>query len=175
MDHVESKSENTEFDQQIDQRDAVYKQKMKKCREGKQTKKTSLLLDGRTVCRDASQFKLVNSVMGTINEDELSWEEKLVIYRNRDEQQTKQTVIQNQNPTNIPEKNTTEVQMQEQDHSNISEIKPEGNQMQVEKETQPQRAEQNVETTNIEPRNIKKERPRRERRKSAYLKEYVPR
>jgi hypothetical protein len=33
--------------------------------------------DGR-VCRDASQFKLVNSVMGTMNEDELSGEEKLV-------------------------------------------------------------------------------------------------
>ena len=30
MDHVEPKSENTEFDEQIDQRDAVYKQKMKK-------------------------------------------------------------------------------------------------------------------------------------------------
>jgi hypothetical protein len=52
-------------------------------------------------------------------------------------------VIQNQNPINIPEKNTTEVQIQEQDHSNISEIIPEGNQMQAEKETQPQRAEQN--------------------------------
>jgi hypothetical protein len=113
--------------------------------------------------------------MGTMNEDELSWEEKLVTYRSRDEQQTKQTVIQNQNPTNIPEKNTTEVQIQEQDHSNISEITPEGNQMQAEKETQPQRAEQNVETTNIEPRNIQKERPRRERRKPAYLKDYVPR
>jgi hypothetical protein len=67
--------------------------------------------------------------MGTMNEDELSWEEELVIYRNRDQQQTKQTVIQNQNPTNTPEKNTTEVQIQEQDHSNISEITPEGNQM----------------------------------------------
>ena len=49
--------------------------------------------DGPTVCRDASEFKLVNYVMGTMNVDELSWEEKLVIYRNRDEQQTKQTVL----------------------------------------------------------------------------------
>ena len=113
--------------------------------------------------------------MGTINEDELSREEKLVTYRNRDKQQTKQTVIQDQNPRNIPEKNITEVQIQEQGHSNISEITPEGNQMQAEEETQPQRAEQNVKTTNIEPRNIQKERPRRERRKPAYLKDFVPR
>ena len=107
-----------ELNDHIDQRDAIYKQKIKKHREGKQTKKTSLLLgdyvlvqqpkknkwttpykpifytvneirgsqiiarrttNGRTVCRDASQFKLVNSVMGIINEDELSEEEKLVI------------------------------------------------------------------------------------------------
>ena len=111
--------------------------------------------------------------MGTMNGDEFSWEEKLVINQNRDEQQTKQTM--NQNPTIIPIKYAPEVQIQEQDHSNISETTPEGNQMQAEKETQPQRSQLNVETTNIAPRNIQKERPRRERRKPAYLKDYVPR
>jgi hypothetical protein len=69
--------------------------------------------------------------MGTMNGDEFSWEEKLVINQNRDEQQTKQTM--NQNPTIIPIKYAPEVQIQEQDHSNISETTPEGNQMQAEK------------------------------------------
>jgi hypothetical protein len=47
--------------------------------------------------------------------------------------------------------------------------------MQVEKEIQPQRSEQSEEKTKIEPRNMQKEQPRRDRRKPAYLKDYVSR
>jgi hypothetical protein len=57
MDHVEPKSENTEFDEQIDQRDAVYKQKIKKRREGKETKKTSLLLGDYVLVRQPKKNK----------------------------------------------------------------------------------------------------------------------
>ena len=49
--------------------------------------------DGRTVCRDASQFKVTNSVMPTTNDNELTEEEKITIVLNRDEQNM-QTVIQ---------------------------------------------------------------------------------
>ena len=57
MDHVEPKSENTEFDEQIDQRDAIYKQKMKKRREGKQMKKTSLLLGDYVLVKQPKKNK----------------------------------------------------------------------------------------------------------------------
>jgi hypothetical protein len=52
MDHAEPKSQNMEFDEQIDQRISVYKQKMKKNKEGKQTKKTSLLRAGEAIKED---------------------------------------------------------------------------------------------------------------------------
>ena len=57
MDHVEPKSQNTEFDEQIDQRDAVYKQKMKKYREEKQTKKTLLLLGDYVLVKQPKKNK----------------------------------------------------------------------------------------------------------------------
>ena len=131
LDHVEPTEERMEGDKQIERKDATYKQKMKKQREGKQTRKAALLLGdyvlvkqpkkniwttpyepvfyvvwgirgsqiterrttyGRTVCRDASQFKVTNSVMATTNDNELTEEENIIIVQNRDEQNM-QTVI----------------------------------------------------------------------------------
>ena len=40
------------------------------------------ITDGRTVCRDASQFKVATSVMETMNDNELTEEEKITIIQN---------------------------------------------------------------------------------------------
>ena len=109
LDHINPEMQDTEEDDRIDQKDAEYKEKMRRKREGRQMKEGRLLLgnyvlvkqpkrnkwstpyepvfyivndiqgsritarrttDGRIVCRDASQFKLVNTVINTADEQE---------------------------------------------------------------------------------------------------------
>ena len=220
LDHVEPKEGNVEGDDQIRRKDATYKQKMKKQREGKKTREAALLLgdyvlvkqpkknkwttpyepvfyvvreirgsqitarritDGRTVCRDASQFKVANSVMETMNDNELTEEEKITIIQNRDEQNM-QTVTQQSTVTN--ERNTSQIReevsnVEERNSSSEGDVRPEQEQIQ-EKEHLRQLEDERI---NIQLENEQKERlgreqpekgrPKKERRKPAYLDNYL--
>ena len=191
---------------------------MKKQREGKQTRKTVLLLgdyvlvkqpkknkwtapyepvfyvvqgirgsqitarritDGRTVCWDASQFKVANSVMATTNDNELTEEEKISIAQNQDDQNM-QTVIQQSTTTN--ERNISQMgeensNVEERNSSNESEVWSEEEQIQGEEQLQqPEDERTNIQLENDQKEKHKreqpkKERPRREGRKPAYLRQ----
>ena len=219
LDHVEPKEGNVEGDDQIRRKDATYKQKMNKQREGKQTREAALLLgdyvlvkqpkkdkwttpyepvfyvvretrgsqitarritDGRTVCRDASQFKVANSVMGTMNDNELTEEEKITIIQNRDEQNM-QTVTQQSTATN--ERNTSQIRedsnVEERNSSSEGDVRPEQEQIQEEEHLQQLEDERiNIQSENKQKERLEREqpekgRPKRERRKPAYLDNYL--
>ena len=139
------------------------------------------ITDGRTVCRDASQFKVANSVMETMNDNELTEEEKITIIQNRDEQNM-QTVTQQS--TVINERNTSQIReedsnVEERNSSSEGDVRPEQEQIQEEEHLQQLEDERiNIQLENEQKERLEREqpekgRPKRERRKPAYLDNYL--
>ena len=118
--------------------------------------------DGRTVCRDASHFKIVNAIMNTATEHRnknTEPERRAYTFAEATQDMEEKQAVES-NPQNIHERNeeTSEVKQTPDNKADAQEAEIQQPSIAVEEQRQMQ-----VETS----------RPRRERRKPSYLQDYV--